>query len=66
MPDGLRYSNLHDSLRERGFTIYGVQAKVGDVFRVANMGQVTHADIQQFLVCLREVVTELADGRGVA
>ncbi len=66
VPEGVSYADLHDELRERGFTIYGVQAQLGEVFRIANMGQVDAQSIEDFLVALGDVLGSLARGEAVA
>lgn len=66
VPQGISYADLHDELRERGFTIYGVQAQLGEVFRIANMGQVDARSIEEFLVALGEVLAGPARDEDVA
>ncbi len=54
------FNKLHDQLYEKGFTIY--PGKVGkiDSFRLANMGEINKEDINNFLVCLKEVLVEMS------
>jgi 2-aminoethylphosphonate-pyruvate transaminase len=59
LPDGIAYADLHDGLKAEGFTVYGVQAQLGEVFRVANMGQVDSARISAFLGALDRVLARL-------
>lgn len=57
LPSGVSYEPLHDELKARGFVIYAGQGKLGDdVFRVANMGDLTREDFAAFLAALREVL----------
>ncbi len=57
LPEGLAYQDLHDRLKERGFVIYAGQGHLSDtIFRVANMGALTHADIESFVKAFKEIV----------
>jgi 2-aminoethylphosphonate-pyruvate transaminase len=58
VPRGIRYADLHDGLKDEGFIVYGVQEQLGDVFRVANMGQLSEAVIEDFLAALDRVLTK--------
>lgn len=50
LPAGLGYDELHDRLKRAGFVIYAAQGELaGQFFRLANMGQLTPADIASFL-----------------
>lgn len=50
LPPGLCYDELHDRLKRAGFVIYAAQGELaGRYFRLANMGQLTPADIASFL-----------------
>ncbi len=55
---GLTYDELHDGLKERGYVIYATQAKSAGVFRVANMGQLTAADIAGFFAAFDDVLSK--------
>lgn len=47
---GLRYDELHDRLKRAGFVIYAGQGELATrYFRLANMGQLSSADITSFL-----------------
>ena len=60
LPEGVTYGRLHDALRARGFVIYAAQEALRhQVFRLANMGQITEADIDRFLAALHEALAEL-------
>ncbi|MCQ8773903.1 2-aminoethylphosphonate aminotransferase [Streptomyces sp. KLMMK] len=65
VPDGVRYADLHDLLKDEGFVIYGVQEQVGNVFRVANMGQLATDVPDVFLAALDRVLGKLG-AAGVA
>jgi len=59
LPDGVYYDHLHDLLRERGYVIYAGQAQLADkLFRVANMGALTEANITGFLDAFEEALPE--------
>lgn len=62
VPDGIAYADLHDCLKNEGFVVYGVQEQLGNVFRVANMGQVDADDIAHFFVALDKVLAKLGSG----
>jgi 2-aminoethylphosphonate-pyruvate transaminase len=56
-PAGRTYAELHDGLKARGFVVYEGQGRLArEVFRVANMGHLTTADFDRFLVSLGEVL----------
>jgi 2-aminoethylphosphonate-pyruvate transaminase len=60
LPEGVYYDHLHDLLKERGYVIYAGQAQLEEsVFRVANMGMLTDADIDGFLKAFEEVLPEV-------
>lgn len=57
LPEGVYYDHLHDLLREREYVIYAGQAQLADkLFRVANMGALTEANITGFLDAFEEVL----------
>lgn len=57
LPRGVRYQTLHDGLKRRGFVIYEGQGPLrGKIFRVANMGTITRAEIERFLATLAELL----------
>src|SRR5215467_882573 len=50
LPVGLSYPQLHDKLKEQGYVIYAGQGQLeGQIFRIANMGVLSQAQIQGFL-----------------
>jgi len=63
VPAGISYSGLHDGLKNEGFVVYGVQEQLGEVFRVANMGQLDEKDVTGFLAALDRVLTKLRADR---
>jgi 2-aminoethylphosphonate-pyruvate transaminase len=59
LPEGVYYDHLHDLLRERGYVIYGGQAQLAEnVFRVANMGALSKAQIDGFLEAFETVLPD--------
>ncbi|MFE7131538.1 pyridoxal-phosphate-dependent aminotransferase family protein [Streptomyces sp. NPDC057638] len=56
LSNGMTYDELHDGLKRRGYVIYATQEKAAGVFRLANMGQLTAADIAGFFRAFDEVV----------
>ncbi|MBB5159498.1 pyridoxal-phosphate-dependent aminotransferase family protein [Saccharopolyspora phatthalungensis] len=62
VPDGITYEELHDGLKAAGFVIYGVQKRLGAVFRVANMGQLDEQHIAEFFAAFDRVL----DGAGAS
>jgi len=60
LPEGVYYDHLHDLLRERGYVIYAGQAQLEEsLFRVANMGALTDAQIEGFLKAFEAVLPEV-------
>lgn len=53
------FYKLHDSLYEKGFTIYPGKIGTMDTFRLANMGALNHNDINNFLAALKIVLGEM-------
>ncbi len=59
LPEGVFYDHLHDLLREQGYVIYAGQAQLAQkLFRVANMGAVTEANITAFLDAFEQILPE--------
>ncbi len=57
LPQGFTYEALHDALKEHGYIIYAGQGHLGsDVFRIANMGELTLAALRDFLAVLESVL----------
>lgn len=49
---GYHFKEMHDYFYERGFTIYPGKVEDLPTFRVANIGDITYKDIEEFLVLL--------------
>ena len=50
LPEGVTYQSLHDRLKEQGYVIYAGQGQLeSKIFRVANMGALTEAQLVGFL-----------------
>ncbi|MEQ1794783.1 MAG: alanine--glyoxylate aminotransferase family protein [Nitrospira sp.] len=50
LPDGVAYDQLHDRLKKQGYVIYAGQGQLeSKIFRVANMGALTEAQLTGFL-----------------
>lgn len=57
LPQGFTYEALHDALKEHGYIIYAGQGHLGsDVFRVANMGELSLATLRAFLTVFEEAL----------
>ncbi|MFE2979044.1 2-aminoethylphosphonate aminotransferase [Streptomyces sp. NPDC059258] len=57
IPEGSSYAGLHRGLRAEGFVIYSAQEHLAaDYFRLSTMGRMTEADIDRFLVVLRDLL----------
>jgi len=57
LPPGFTYRTLHDQLKARGFVIYAGQGHLAPtIFRVANMGDVTLDEYQEFIQALTDVL----------
>lgn len=53
LPPGVTYGQLHDRLKAQGFLVAPAEGALeGKVFRVANMGALTHSDLEKFLGAL--------------
>lgn len=57
LPPGLDYPALHDGLKARGYVIYAGQGQLeSKIFRVANMGALSEADLKGFLAAFQGVL----------
>lgn len=57
LPAGLSYQVLHDRLKEQGYVIYAGQGQLeAKVFRVANMGALTQANLEGFVAAVKQVL----------
>jgi 2-aminoethylphosphonate-pyruvate transaminase len=54
IPEGVSFTELHDFLYERGFTIYPGKVNDYDTFRVANIGAIDYRDMEAFLALFKE------------
>ncbi|AJS60462.1 2-aminoethylphosphonate aminotransferase [Paenibacillus sp. IHBB 10380] len=50
--DGYDFQNMHDFFYNQGFTIYPGKVEKLKTFRIANIGDISHQDIEAFLVLL--------------
>ncbi|OAB41467.1 2-aminoethylphosphonate aminotransferase [Paenibacillus glacialis] len=50
--DGYDFQKMHDFFYNKGFTIYPGKVEKLNTFRIANIGDITHHDIEAFLVLL--------------
>jgi 2-aminoethylphosphonate-pyruvate transaminase len=56
LPEGVTYQSLHDRLKEQGYVIYAGQGQLeSKVFRVANMGSLTEAQLVGFLDAFEQI-----------
>lgn len=54
LPQGMAYQALHDLLKKAGFVIYAGQAGLyHSIFRIANMGAITDADLKRLIAVFR-------------
>jgi len=60
-PDDPRFSfnTLHDLLYEQGFTIYPGKVASANTFRIATMGAINRADIEDFLTALKVALNHM-------
>jgi 2-aminoethylphosphonate-pyruvate transaminase len=57
LPPGMTYAALHDALKSEGYVIYAGQGRFGaDVFRIAHMGDITHAQMDGLCTALARIV----------
>ncbi|NNG26146.1 MAG: 2-aminoethylphosphonate--pyruvate aminotransferase, partial [Ignavibacteriaceae bacterium] len=50
------FTEMHDYLYKRGFTIYPGKGAKHNTFRIANMGEIYKEDINNFLGCLEDYI----------
>jgi 2-aminoethylphosphonate-pyruvate transaminase len=56
LPKGMSYEKLHGELKANGFVIYAGQGNLSNnIFRIANMGDITQEEFQRFLKVLATV-----------
>ena len=59
LPKGVRYADLHDGLKARGFVIYAGQGGlVEDLFRISTMGEIRDGDLDRLLAAFEEVALD--------
>ncbi len=60
VPSGVSFQDLYDGLKARGYIIYGCKDVLADRFlQVANMGDLSVRQIEEFLQVAGEVIAEL-------
>ncbi len=60
VPRGVTFQELYDRLKLRGYIVYGCKDVLADKFlQVANMGNLGHAQIDEFLRLATEVIAEI-------
>ena len=58
LPKGVSYEKLHGELKANGFIIYAGQGNLSDnIFRIANMGNITQEEFERFLQVLKKTLT---------
>lgn len=61
LPAELTYQTLHDRVKEQGYVIYAGQGPLeAKIFRVANMGALTEAEVQGFLAAFQTVLESVS------
>ncbi|MDE3181296.1 MAG: 2-aminoethylphosphonate aminotransferase [Acidobacteriota bacterium] len=64
LPPGMDYRTLHDELRRFGFVIYAGQDTLKQkAFRIANMGQITTAEMDAFLSAMEQTLAKSSAAR---
>lgn len=53
------FHNMHDYFYRRGFTIYPGKLETLNTFRVANIGDITYKDMEEFLHLLEQYLKEI-------
>lgn len=57
VPQGVRFQDLYDRLKQRGYIVYGCKDVLADRFmQIANMGDLDEEAIERFLSCMGEVI----------
>ncbi|NGQ93622.1 2-aminoethylphosphonate--pyruvate transaminase [Brevibacillus sp. SYP-B805] len=57
--EGYNFQEMHDYFYRRGFTIYPGKLEGQHTFRVANIGAITHRDMERFLGLLEQYLQEI-------
>jgi 2-aminoethylphosphonate-pyruvate transaminase len=67
VPEGIAFADLYAGLKQRGFIVYGCKEVLADrFFQVANMGELSESDIDEFLAATADVIAELRGGVALA
>lgn len=53
------FDEMHDFLYQKGFTIYPGKINDYNTFRIANIGDITYKDIQNFLIVLKDYLIKI-------
>ncbi len=65
LPEGMTYSTLHGQLKKAGFVIYAGQGALSErIFRIANMGDITHEEIDRCLEVMEDCFSAAHKDRG--
>jgi 2-aminoethylphosphonate-pyruvate transaminase len=60
VPDGVRFQDLYERLKRRGYLIYACKDVLAERFmQVANMGDLPGSAIDDFLAAIAEIITQL-------
>lgn len=62
LPAGVTYQAFHDEVKARGFIVYHCPPRMGDVVRIATMGQLTDGHVTALLGVMAEVLAQLRAG----
>ncbi len=59
LPKNMKYTKLHDSLKEKGFVIYAGQGQLNaKIFRIANMGELSIQELEVFIKNLKDILDD--------
>ncbi len=58
IPKGVDFDDMHDYFYKKGFTIYPGKVAEFNTFRIANIGDIDHQDIESFLILLEKYLHE--------
>ena len=53
-----KFDDMHNFLYERGFTIYPGKVSDANTFRIANIGEINHKDMERFIVELENYLKQ--------
>ncbi len=53
------FDEMHDYFFEKGFTIYPGKVNKFDTFRISNIGEIDHIDMEAFLILLKAYLTQI-------